>query len=90
MTTITNTRFTTAFRYSTAGLSPQAKVVYAHIAKAGSITQREAIVDHSVQSLTRRISEIRDHMIGITAESRRHPITGQRYARYSFTNPQHA
>lgn len=65
-------------------LTPQAHTVLTHITKAGSITQREAIVDHSVQSLTRRITEIRDAGFDIAAEFRYHPITGQRYARYSL------
>ena len=65
-------------------LTPQAHTVLTHIQKAGSITQREAIVDHSVQSLTRRITEIRDAGFDIAAEFRYHPITGQRYARYSL------
>lgn len=65
-------------------LTPQAHTVYKHMRDAGSITQREAILDHSVQSLTRRITEIQDKGIPVIREDRKHPITGQRYARYSL------
>lgn len=69
-----------------AGLSPQAATVLKHIMKAGSITQREAILDHSVQSLTRRIKDLREAGVKITGSWRMHPITGQRYMRYSLEN----
>jgi len=65
-------------------LSPQAQTVYDHMFTAGSITQREAILDHSVQSLTRRITEIKDAGHVIFREDRKHPLTAQRYARYSL------
>jgi hypothetical protein len=65
-------------------LTPQAKLVLQHIQTAGSITQREALIDHSIQSLTRRITEIRDAGIMVRKDRREHPITGQRYMRYSL------
>jgi len=65
-------------------LTPQALTVYRHIRDAGSITQREAIMDHSVQSLTRRITEIRAAGFKILREDKKHPLTKQRYARYTF------
>ena len=37
-------------------LTPQAQTVLKHLNEAGTITQREALLDHSVQSLTRRIT----------------------------------
>lgn len=63
-------------------ITPQAQVVLNHMQRAGSITQREALVDHAVQSLTRRITEIKDACIPVKTEYKRHPVTGQRYARY--------
>lgn len=63
-------------------LTPQAQKVLAFLEKTGSITQREAIIDLSVQSLTRRITELRDAGYDIEREDRNHPTTGQRYARY--------
>jgi len=65
-------------------LTPQAHTVLTHIKKAGSISQREAIVDHSIQSLTRRITELRDAGFNIKGEQKAHPVTGQRYMRYSL------
>lgn len=65
-------------------ITPQAHVVLSHIKRAGSITQREAIADHSVQSLTRRIAELRDAGFPVRGEQRKHPLTGQRYMRYSL------
>jgi queuine/archaeosine tRNA-ribosyltransferase len=69
-------------RYYT--LTPQARTVLKHLSNVGTITGREALLDHSVQSLTRRITEIRDAGYNISAQWRKHPLTGQRYTRYSF------
>jgi hypothetical protein len=65
-------------------LSPQARMVLSHLSTAGTITQREALMDHSVQSLTRRITEIRDEGFKVVGVWKKHPTTGQRYMRYSF------
>jgi hypothetical protein len=65
-------------------MKPQTKVVLDHLLKAGSITQREAIMDHSVQSLSKRISELVTMGYDIKREFKKHPITQQRYARYHF------
>jgi hypothetical protein len=67
-----------------AALTPQAKTVLNHLNEAGTITQREAIMDHSVQSLTRRITEIRDAGFSVDGIWKEHPTTGQRYMRYSL------
>lgn len=67
-----------------ASLTPQAQTVLRHLYKTGSITQREAIMDHSVQSLTRRIADIRSAGFKVEGEWRFHPITNQRYMRYSY------
>lgn len=53
-----------------------------HIQTQGSISQREALLDYSVQSLTKRISELREAGWNIHRDFHTHPITGQRYARY--------
>lgn len=65
-------------------LTNQARVVLNHIKLTGSISQREALQDHSVQSLTKRISELRAAGHKIQTTFKRHPITKQRYARYHF------
>ena len=60
----------------------QNTLILEHMKRTGSITQREALLDHSVQSLTKRISELRQAGYKITSEKKAHPITGQRYVRY--------
>lgn len=63
-------------------LTPQAATLLRHLNAAGSITQREAMADHSIQSLTKRVSELRRAGIPISTVNRKHPVTNQRYARY--------
>lgn len=55
-----------------------------HLRKAGSITVREAIVEYSIQSLTKRIQELREAGYEIISTVKRHPVTGQQYTRYSL------
>lgn len=55
-----------------------------HLKKAGSITVREAIVEYSIQSLTKRVSELREAGYDIISTVKRHPVTGQEYTRYSL------
>jgi DNA-binding HxlR family transcriptional regulator len=50
--------------------------------KSKGISQREAMIDYSIQSLTKRISELREMGHHIKTIHRKHPVTGQRYARY--------
>lgn len=64
-----------------ASLTPQACDVLQYMDRTGSITQREALLDLSVQSLTKRISELRS-VVDITTDRRKHKTTGQRYVRY--------
>jgi hypothetical protein len=71
--------------YRAASLTPQSRVVLTHLRNTGTITQREALMDHSVQSLTRRITEIRDAGYKVIGNWKKHPLTGQRYMRYSLT-----
>ena len=63
------------------GMTQNSKII-AHMKAQGSISQREALLDYSVQSLTKRISELREVGFNIHRELHKHPITGQRYARY--------
>ena len=62
----------------------QNQIILNHIKEAGSITQREALLDYSIQSLTKRISELRDTGVNIRTNFKKHPLTGQKYARYSL------
>jgi hypothetical protein len=65
-------------------LTPQARKVLTHLSTTGTLSQREAIMDLSVQSLTRRITELRDAGFNVAGAWKLHPTTGQRYMRYSF------
>jgi hypothetical protein len=60
----------------------QNQILLAHFKKAKSISQREALVDYSIQSLTKRISELKAAGHNIQTQFKKHPVTGQRYARY--------
>lgn len=60
----------------------QNEIILNHIRRAKSISQREALIDHGIQSLTKRISELRSMGYKIKTVHKKHPITGQRYARY--------
>ena len=60
----------------------QNEVLIKHFKKARSISQREALVDYSIQSLTKRISELRSMGYRIKTVHKHHPVTGQKYARY--------
>lgn len=62
----------------------QLEILKKHFKKAKSITQREAMVDYSIQCLTKRIQELREHGMNIQTINKKHPITGQRYARYTI------
>jgi len=53
-----------------------------HMFRTGSITQREALLDYSIQCLTKRIQELREAGWKILTEHKHHPTTNQRYARY--------
>lgn len=63
------------------GMSQNQKILN-HLKKAGSITVREAMADYSIQSLTKRISELRDLGHNIQSVRRTHPTTKQSYVRY--------
>lgn len=60
----------------------QQQKLLAHFKKAGSITVREALVEYSINSLTKQISELRRAGHKITSKTKYHPVTGQKYVRY--------
>lgn len=72
-----------ADREARAQLSPQALDLLTYLQRTGSITQREALLDLQVQSLTKRISELRKHYV-IVSDHRKHKTTAQRYVRYFY------
>lgn len=57
-----------------------------HLKTTGHITQRQAIMDYSIQSLTRRIRDLRDEGHKIDSVPKTHPITGQRYVEYALAD----
>lgn len=68
------------------GLTPQAASLLKYIQAHGSVTQREALLDLSIQSLTKRIHELRRHFV-IVSDHRVHKTTQQRYVRYFYKGP---
>ena len=63
------------------GMTQNQKLI-AHFKKAGSITVREALLEYSIQSLTKRIQELRDDGYNIISKVKFHPVTRQKYVRY--------
>ncbi len=55
-----------------------------HLKTQGSITVREAMVEYSVSSLTKRIQELRGAGHNIISNVRHHKVTGQKYVRYTL------
>lgn len=62
----------------------QNQTLLRHFKKAKRITQRQAMADYSIQSLTKRISELRNLGYDIMSNWKKHPVTGQRYVEYRF------
>lgn len=71
-------------------LSDQAKTVFQHMRRAGSISARDAMADHDMTSatLSRRICDIEQEGFRIIRERRQHSVTGKRYTRYSLADGQ--
>jgi hypothetical protein len=45
---------------------------------------REAMIEYSISSLTSRVCELRRDGYPILSTTRRHPVTKQRYVRYTL------
>lgn len=67
------------------GMTQEQKVLK-HLETVGSITVREAIMDYSIQSLTKRISNLREAGHNIISNRKTHAITGQEYVRYTLAS----
>lgn len=67
----------------TTGMTQNARILK-HLQRAGSITVREAMVEYSIQSLTKRIQELREAGHNIVSNVRHHPMTQQKYVRYTL------
>ena len=64
--------------------STQQYNIMKHLRTAGSITVREAMIEYHISSLTKRIHELREMGIDILSTHKKHPVTGQRYVRYTL------
>lgn len=53
-----------------------------HLRATKGMTLREALLDYSIQSFPKRISELRQRGYRIDGVKSSHPVTGQRYTRY--------
>lgn len=60
----------------------QHTLILTHLRATKGLTQREAMIDYSIQSFTKRISELRQMGYNILSVKGKHPITGQHYTRY--------
>lgn len=67
-------------------MTTQTTMILDHMKRTGSITMREALLDYSIQSLTRRIADLRQAGYKILTERKFHPTTGQQYARYKLVS----
>jgi len=66
------------------GRMTQNQVILKHLNKTGSITVREAVVEYSIQSLTKRVQELRESGYHIKSHVKYDPVTGQKYVRYTL------
>ncbi len=55
-----------------------------HLRTTKGITVREAMIEYSISSLTKRIHELRGQGYDILSTRKSHPVTGQRYVRYTL------
>ena len=55
-----------------------------HLRTTNGITVREAMIEYHISSLTKRIHELRELGYDILSTVKRHPVTGQRYTRYTL------
>jgi len=62
----------------------QNQIIKKHLQRAGSITVREAMIEYSIQSLTKRIQEMREDGDNIKSTVKYHPVTQQKYVRYTL------
>ena len=60
----------------------QYDMILKHLKATKGLTQREALLDYSIQSFPKRISELRKRGYRIDGVKNAHPVTGQRYTRY--------
>ena len=64
----------------------QHNMIIKHLQTTKGITVREAMIEYSISSLTKRIHELRGMGYDIESVRKQHPVTGQRYTRYHLLN----
>lgn len=62
-------------------LSRQCRILLRHL-KRSNITQRQALMDHSIMALPRRVADLKEAGYNIEKVMKANPHTGQRYASY--------
>ena len=62
----------------------QHNMILTHLRASKGLTLREALLDYSIQSFPKRISELRKSGHRIDGIPGRHPVTNQRYTRYTL------
>ncbi len=62
----------------------QHTMILKHLRASKGLTLREALLDYSIQSFPKRISELRKSGYRIDGIAGRHPVTNQRYTRYTL------
>ena len=55
-----------------------------HLKTTKGLTVREAMIEYSISSLTKRVHELRELGYDIVSHPKKHPVTGQRYVRYTL------
>lgn len=67
-------------------LRPLERTLVNHMHKRGYITARDAMMDYGITSasLTRRMCDLEEIGVPIRRGRRNHPVTGQKYTRYSL------
>lgn len=60
----------------------QNDLILTHLRATKGLTMREAMLDYSIQSFTKRISELRKAGYNIVGVKRTHPTKPQQYTRY--------
>jgi hypothetical protein len=66
-------------------INSQTALVLKHLRTSGSISSLEAWDAYGVRSLSRRICDLKERGHNITAETKYHPVTRQRYVRYHLS-----
>lgn len=66
----------------------QHTLILQHLRATKGLTVREALIEYSISSLTKRVHELRGLGYDIESVRKTHPVTGQRYTRYFLVEDQ--